>query len=551
MHGQPLAGHQDGLDGKTVPGRKLLDAHPVPAGDQPQGVAASDAVNRGRRTLGHGATSPRRGVGQGLLAQSERDRNRQMGARENPIRGQPVRVLQRLHARPVANGDGAERVSAHDRVTGPALVPVGRELRESRGESFGGVDRKLQAVRPPGCGRRTLEAGIEPAELPDGDSREIRGERELDLTVESHRSKVHLVGNRPQGHAVPFRLRDDLGDGDEAVYVSARLPGQAQRPYVGGFASRTVSGHRAPDVAFAPVVGGHREQRIVPELLHEPGEVVERGASGLDDVAATVVPPVLLQSVPPAGRRHELPQARRPRVRVRTLAERALHHRQQRELHGQLALLDFPHDVGQVRAGALRHAMEVFLVPSVPLDRAPDLLLVRVLQVHPVANAVPRVPVARRLLLRSWLRQPTRTIVEHGDRGRARRLRRPDVRCRRRDAAAPCGLDDRRRLRVFRHRFGCGVAGFRGRRVGRVWRAGLRGATRKHERYRQEGRRQPGADTGSARKGRVNPNGGRHVVGRAGSGRHGKIGSLRAHLYAMERRRWGQEPRGQNLGDRT
>ena len=462
-----------------------------------------------------------------------------MGAREDPIRGQSVRVLQRLHARPVANGDGAERVSGHDRVTGPALVPVGRELRESRGVSFGGVDRKLQAVRSPGCGRRTLEAGIEPAELPDGDSREVRGERELDLTVERHRSKVHLVGNRPQGHAVPFRLLDDRGDGDEAVYVGARLPGQAQRPYVGGFSPRAVSGHRAPDVAFAPVVGGHREQRIVPELLHEPGEVVERGASGLDDVAATVVPPVLLQSVPPAGRRHELPQARRPRVRVRALAERALHHRKQRELHWQLALFDFPCDVGQVGAGALRYAMEVFLVPSVPLDRAPDLLLVRVLQVHPVANTFPRVPNARRLLGGPRFRHRRRTVVEHGALGRVQRHRHRDIRSRRCDAGAPGTLERRAQLRVVRHRSGRDLAGLR--TPGDFRRAWLSGAPSQHERYRHEGGRQPGAQARCAAAGRANPNGGRRVIGRAGSGRHEVIGWLRMHAYARERREWGQE----------
>ena len=237
-----------------------------------------------------------------------------MASGTDSIRGKPIEVLQRLDAGPVTAGDGSERVSAHDPVAHPVRVLLpGRLLRKPRRELPDGVGGELQPVRAPRIGRPALEPRVEPAELIERDAGEIRRDAEVHLAVESDLLKIRTIGDRFQDHAVTARVLDDGGDREQAGDVGPRLPGQLQRPDVHRLASRTIPGDRPPDVAFAPVVGGDREQPVSVEVLQELREVVQRGTGGRHDVAAPVVPPVLLESVPPSGRRHELPQARRAR----------------------------------------------------------------------------------------------------------------------------------------------------------------------------------------------------------------------------------------------
>ncbi len=81
----------------------------------------------------------------------------------------------------------------------------------------------------------------------------------------------------------------------------------------------------------------------MPVAVHlvDIAQVVQGRRGGSHDVAPAVVPPVLRQLVALAGARDELPEPRRVRAGVGHRIEGALDHRQQRELGGQAAFLDF------------------------------------------------------------------------------------------------------------------------------------------------------------------------------------------------------------------
>ena len=85
-------------------------------------------------------------------------------------------------------------------------------------------------------------------------------------------------------------------------------------------------------------------------------QVVQRGGRGGVNVAAFIVPPVLLQAVvfPRAG--HELPNARSARARIGCRIERAFNDRQQCDFHRHAAFLDLEHDVVQIAAAAIDDA---------------------------------------------------------------------------------------------------------------------------------------------------------------------------------------------------
>ena len=296
------------------------------------------------------------------------------------VRGKPVEFHQGRNAGPVPAGDGSQRVSTHDRMADPTfgLLPPGRGIRQLRPEPLDGVAREQQPVRAVGAGGPTLEPRVEHVELVEGDAGEVRRRPQIDLAVELDLPEGYAVGDRRKDDAIPARVRNDGGDAEQAGQMGARFAGQLQRPDVRRLPPRAVPFHLAPDVALAPVVGGEREQPVPFEVLGELREVVERSAGGGDDVAAPVVPPVLLQSVDPSGRRDELPQPRRSRRRFHEGPESALDDRQQCELDGQASPLDLPHDVRQVRPGPPYRMVEILPVLPVPADLAYDP------RVHPV-----------------------------------------------------------------------------------------------------------------------------------------------------------------------
>ena len=341
------------LHRQAIPRRELRRAHAVPACNQPQVVSTAHAVCRIRRVERTGSieSGMHRRAELPRVEVSGGSRHHQMTAGQDPIRGKPIDLLEHCNGGPVAVGDASERISTCDVVADPVpAIPGGLVLRKIRSEPLDGVAGELQQVRAVGVGGPAPETRIERVDVVERDAGEVRRGAQVDLAVEGDRLELHAVRNRLEDDSVSFRIIDDGGDGEQARYVSPCLSRQPQRPDVRRLASRTISGYRASDVAFAPVVGGDREQAVSVEIPQELGEIGERGVRRRDDIAAAVVPPVLLQSVQSSGRRHELPQPRCAFARVRVHLEGALDHRQQRELDGQLLLLDFAHDVRQVRS---------------------------------------------------------------------------------------------------------------------------------------------------------------------------------------------------------
>ena len=246
------------------------------------------------------------------------------------------------------------------------------------------------------------------------------------------------------------------------------------------------------------------------------------------DIAASVVPPVLLQSVQSSGRRHELPQPRRALARVRVHLEGALDHRQQRELGGQLLLLDFAHDVRQVRSRPSRQTLEVLGVVPVPLDLALDPWMQRMRQRQAAANACPCIGPFRSVFARLGVRRPDRRdAVERDEFARLHRIR----------AGTP-GLPVRLRpfergaaregSRAVRSRFGQ-VRG--GVRISvRVRCRRLRRAPGQDHHEREEGGRQPCAHARCGHSSGTSRIVARRVIGRAGVGRHVSIRGPRGGL---------------------
>ncbi len=240
-----------------------------------------------------------------------------------------------------------------------------------------------------------LYDGVQRDEILLGDARELRRELHVDLFGRFHRGEVGLVGDRLEVDAVEHRGEHDVLHRHELGHVVHRLGRELEAQVVGGQALPLVGRDRAPDAAFAAVVGGER-QLPAPEHVVEPLQVVERGVRGGHDVAAVVLPVVLREAVVLARRGDELPQARGPRARVGVRVEGALHDRQQRDLRGHAALLHFLHDVVQVAAAAVHEALDVIRAAGVP-----DLVLeherrIERLQQEALADALPEVRIRQR-----------------------------------------------------------------------------------------------------------------------------------------------------------
>src|SRR3984885_8234899 len=111
------------------------------------------------------------------------------------------------------------------------------------------------------------------------------------------------------------------------------------------------------DGSLTAVIGGNRQQPVAVELIVQRLQIIERRARRLDDVAPSVVPPVLLEveARPRAG--DELPQSRRARSRVGVRLVRALNHRQQGKLERHAALFDLRGNVIEIKLRALEGSL--------------------------------------------------------------------------------------------------------------------------------------------------------------------------------------------------
>ena len=128
----------------------------------------------------------------------------------------------------------------------------------------------------------------------------------------------------------------------------------------------------------------------VIEFLVQLLQVIQRGAGGGKHVAATVIPPVLLQPVAFACGGHELPYAYRACARIGDRVVCAFDHRQQRHLHRHVALVDFLDDEIQIQTAALDHALKVIGVIQKPCLMACDQRAIDFGQGESVTHTLPQ-----------------------------------------------------------------------------------------------------------------------------------------------------------------
>ena len=221
------------------------------------------------------------------------------------------------------------------------------------------VGGKHDARRQRGADQRPAETGIEGDEFLDRHLGELGGELHVDVAQLRIGGEIGRIGDRIEDDAEQRRVGNDVLQRLQLGDVHARFGGHFQVRVVRRLARGAVLGDRPRHPVLAQVIGGERELPVAVQLV-EPGEVVERRGGRVDDVAAPVVPPVLLQLEAPAGARDELPQARGVRARVGHRVERALDHRQQRQLGRQAALFDLLDDVIEVQPAAVEDALQVF-----------------------------------------------------------------------------------------------------------------------------------------------------------------------------------------------
>ena len=246
-------------------------------------------------------------------------------------------------------------------------------------------------MRPGRVGGPAVEGGVQQVKVIDFHVRQSGGEGKVQLAVQRHRADIGLVGHRQQGDAVILGIQHQIAQGEQLRRVAPCFLRQVQREKVGGAAGGLVATHSPRYVALTSVVGGQRQHPVAVEQAMQVLQVIQRSARGLDDITAAVVPPVLLESVLAPRARDELPQARRTAMGIGIGVERAFHHRQQGDLERHVARFDFLDDVMQVGAGTVGDAVQIRLVPLVPVAGSDDTGMVGIGEREALADAVPDV----------------------------------------------------------------------------------------------------------------------------------------------------------------
>ena len=98
------------------------------------------------------------------------------------------------------------------------------------------------------------------------------------------------------------------------------------------------------------------------------GQVIERPAGGIDDVAAAVVPPVLLDAKALRRSRNDLPESGGAAMRIGKRIVGALDNGQQGEIQRQATRFDFSSDIRQVTLCPGKHAIEIVGVAQEPAE---------------------------------------------------------------------------------------------------------------------------------------------------------------------------------------
>ena len=209
-------------------------------------------------------------------------------------------------------GDAGDRVAALHVVGRHAHALLGRQRQQGLLEARGGVDRHQQAVRAGRVGGPAMEGRIELVQLVAADAGDLGDDLQVDLPAGRDLHEIGLVVDLAELEAVGRRVGHDAPHRQELRHVGAGLGRQLQVPEIDRACPGAVAVHGALHVALAAVVGGDGQQPVAVEVIVQRLQVIERGAGRGDDVAAAVVPPVLLQAEvePVPGMNCHRPEAR-------------------------------------------------------------------------------------------------------------------------------------------------------------------------------------------------------------------------------------------------
>jgi len=131
----------------------------------------------------------------------------------------------------------------------------------------------------------------------------------VQIGVDGNLIEVRLIGQAVDHEAVLLRVANQVLDGQQLGNVVPGFRGKRQAGVIGGQTLLNVFLDRARHAAFAAVVGGEGKLPVT-EIEVELAEIIQRGVGGGGEIAATVIPGVLLESVMATGRGNELPDAR-------------------------------------------------------------------------------------------------------------------------------------------------------------------------------------------------------------------------------------------------
>lgn len=298
-----------------------------------------------------------------------------MIAGPDDVAGDIVDVAQHTWRCVVAFGNLAECFATCDFVPGPANLFGNIDGSECRARAGLIGDRNQNTMGAIGIRCPAVDAGIQFVHGINGEATEFGSQCDINLAFRFDRGEVGLV--------VDDRQRDleRLGRCHQVTYcekfwhVARSFLWQvlANAPEVGA----KTGCFSAPDgtchIAFAGIVAGDCQQPVTVEALVQLLQVIECCTGRIDDVAATVVPPVLLQAQPFAGAGNDLPETRGAPVRIGKRIECALDDRQQRQIAGHAAFFECFGDVMQVAAGAPEHTLNVFRVAAIPGEFCGDI----------------------------------------------------------------------------------------------------------------------------------------------------------------------------------
>ena len=266
------------------------------------------------------------------------------------------------------------------------LVPLGQIGLELVG--LGRRDQHLPAVLV--RVHRQIERRVQLLEFIDGHAGQFGGDVDIHMLAGGYGDEIGLVGEFVQAHAELGRIIENIAYRQQLGRVISRLVGHADILVSHFLSAGLQAGDGAGNIALAPVIGGQRDIPVA-ELRVQVFQIIQRGAGGFGHIAATVVPPGLLQAVLAAGGRHELPQAGGADMGLGGGYEGAFHQWQQRQFGGHAAALHLVHDVKQIFSAAVQRAAEIFRLAGIKAFLAPHDVGIHFRQLETFARAFPNI----------------------------------------------------------------------------------------------------------------------------------------------------------------